>query len=174
MHAATRELLDESSDGTVEMAAVAERSGVHIATLYRRWRTPQGLIVDTVMAELGTRSPLPATGDLRADMTAWVTNLLTGLTEPSNLAFFRALVQVSNDPGARSGELPAFVAPRVHDIQATLDAAAVTTMTWVDVFDLVLAPAYVRALMAWPLDPATDTARIVDNLIAVAEARLPR
>lgn len=171
VHAATRDLLAESPDGTVEMAAVADRSGVHIATLYRRWRTPEGLIVDTVVTDLGATSPLPTTGDLRADLTVWVTDLLTGLGQPANLAFFRALLTVGNNAENGAADLPALVEPRARQIQATLDTAGATSITWMDVFDLVLAPAYTRALLARPLDPRIDTARLVDNVLAVESHR---
>lgn len=171
VHAATRELLAESPDGTVEMAAVAARSGVHLATLYRRWRTPEGLIVDMMVTDLSTSSPLPATGDLRADLTAWVTSLLTGLAQPSDLAFIRALLKVGNNAENGTSDVPEFVEPRASEIQATLDAAGTTTITWMDVFELVLAPAYIRALLGRPLDPQADTERLVDNVLAVESSR---
>ncbi|SDZ26142.1 transcriptional repressor C-terminal [Amycolatopsis xylanica] len=168
VHAATRELLAESEDGTIDLAAVAARSGVHIATIYRRWRTAEGLIIDTVVDELGERSPVPATGDLRADLLVWVTRLLTDLRAPNHLAFFRAM--------ARAGEnglsdVQQFAGPRVRQFEATLAASGCTTLTWLDVFELILAPAYIRALMSMPLDPETDAERLVDNVIAVRDSR---
>ncbi|MGV9674110.1 TetR/AcrR family transcriptional regulator [Nocardia sp. NPDC003482] len=167
VHAATRALLAESADGTVDLAEVAARSGVHLATIYRRWRSADGLIIDTLVDDLADRSPLPATGDLRADLLFWITNLLTGLTRPDNLAFARALLRAGGQ-GASGLE---FVEPRVRQIQATLDASDTTVLTWMDVFELVLAPAYLRALLSIPMDPAADAARLVDNLMAIRSAR---
>lgn len=167
MRAATRELLAESADGTVDIAEVSARSGVHIATIYRRWRTADGLIIDAVVDELGSRSPLPATGDLRADLHSWITNLLTDLTRPGHLAFFRALLRAGG--GERDGR--GFAEPRIQQIQATLDAAGATVLTWLDIFELVLAPAYVRALLTMPMDPSTEAVRLVDNVLAVRSAR---
>lgn len=167
MHRATRELLAESADGTVEIAEVAARSGVHPATIYRRWRSADGLIIDTIVDELDSRSPLPATGDLHADLLTWVTNLLTDLNQPGQLAFFRALLRAG---GAGENGLD-FVEPRVRQMQAALDAAGATALTWMDVFELLLSPAYVRALLSLPMDPAADAARLVDNLMAVRSAR---
>ncbi|QEU89646.1 TetR family transcriptional regulator [Streptomyces kanamyceticus] len=167
VRAATRELLAESADGTVDIAEVSARSGVHIATIYRRWRTADGLIIDAVVDELGSRSPLPATGDLRADLHAWITNLLTDLTRPGHLAFFRALLRAGGDEQDGRG----FAEPRIQQIQATLDAAGATVLTWLDIFELVLAPAYVRALLTMPMDPSTEAERLVDNVLAVRSAR---
>ncbi|MFD8500647.1 TetR/AcrR family transcriptional regulator C-terminal ligand-binding domain-containing protein [Amycolatopsis sp. NPDC059657] len=168
VHTATRELLAESTDGTVDLAAVAAKSGVHIATIYRRWRTAEGLIIDTVVEELSERSPLPATGDLRADMLVWVTRLLTDLRAPNHLAFFRALAKAGENG---LSDVQQFAGPRVREIEATLEASGSTTLGWTDVFELVLAPAYIRALMSMPLDPETDAERLVANLIAVRDSR---
>ncbi|MFJ1755363.1 TetR family transcriptional regulator [Kitasatospora sp. NPDC088134] len=167
VHAATRELLAESADGTVEIAEVAARSGVHVATIYRRWRTADGLIIDTVVAELGERSPLPATGDLRADLLDWTGRLLTDLHDPGHLAFFRAMLRA----GGQAGNGLDFAEPRIGQIRATLEASGTTVLTWSDVFELILAPAYVRALLAFPMDPATEAARLVDNVLAIRAAR---
>ncbi|MEV7598766.1 hypothetical protein AB0O91_15420 [Kitasatospora sp. NPDC089797] len=167
VRAATRELLAESSDGTVDIAQVAARSGVHLATVYRRWRSADGLVIDAVVDELGSRSPMPATGDLHADLLAWVTRLLHDVAEPNHLAFFRALLRA----GAGGGNGLDFAEPRIRQIQATLDASGATVLTWLDVLELVLAPAYVRALLAMPMDPATEAVRLVDNLTAIRAAR---
>jgi AcrR family transcriptional regulator len=171
VHAATRELLAESEGGTVEIAEVAARSGVHVATIYRRWRTVEGLIIDTIVEELSTRSPLPATGDLRADMLTWATNLLTDLRRPNQLALARAMVKAGDAGEAGLGDITRFSEPRVREIEATLKASATTAIGWRDVFEIVLAPAYVHALLSRPLDPAADAPRLVDNLIAVVEHR---
>ncbi|MFE0173321.1 TetR/AcrR family transcriptional regulator [Streptomyces sp. NPDC059002] len=170
VRAATRELLAESTDGTVEIAEVAARSGVHLATIYRRWRTADGLIIDAVVDELDSRSPLPATGDLRADLQTWVTNLLTDLARPGHLTFFRALLRAGNE----GQDALSFAEPRIRQIQATLDAADATVLTWMDIFELILSPAYVRALLSLPMDPATDAVRLVDNVLTIRSAREQR
>ncbi|MFG2824744.1 TetR/AcrR family transcriptional regulator [Kitasatospora sp. NPDC048365] len=167
VHAATRELLAESSDGTVEIAEVAARSGVHPATIYRRWRTADGLVIDTVVEELGRRSPIPATGDLRADLHTWTSQLLADVAEPGHLAFFRAMLRA----GEQGESSLAFVEPRVRQLQATLEASSTTVLTWSDIVELILAPVYVRALLAFPMDPATDADRLVDNIMAIRTAR---
>ncbi|MBY8862816.1 TetR/AcrR family transcriptional regulator C-terminal ligand-binding domain-containing protein [Nocardia sp. CA2R105] len=172
VHAATRELLAESADGTVEIAAVAARSGVHIATIYRRWRSAEGLIIDTIVAELSARAPLPATGDLRADMLAWTTNLLADLRGPHSPAFLRSLTRAGAGGETELIDAAKFLEPRAREIQATLDASGTTVLHSGDVFEIILSPAYVRALVSAPLDPGVDAARLVDNLIAVRDHRV--
>ncbi|WP_067538450.1 TetR-like C-terminal domain-containing protein [Nocardia crassostreae] len=173
VHEATRQLLAESADGTIEIAAVAARSGVHLATIYRRWRTVEGLVIDTIMEELTANSPVPATGDLRGDLLAWTTSMLTDLTQPRQRAFFRAMARASS---AEQGliDMAEFTAPRMRQFQATLDASGTTVLDSRDIAELILSPAYIRALVAMPLNPATDAERLVDNVIAVRDHRAAR
>ena len=167
VHAATRALLEESTDGSVDVTEVAARAGVHVATIYRRWRSAEGLIIDTVVADLATRSPLPATGDLRADMLSWANRLLGELRTSKHLALVRAMIRAGHAGLAGYDDIARFAEPRVRDIEATLQASAITAIAWQDVFDIIIAPAYMHALMANPLDPTTDAPRLVDNLMAV-------
>jgi AcrR family transcriptional regulator len=171
VHAATRELLAESEDGTVEIAEVAARSGVHVATIYRRWRTAEGLVIDTIVDGLATRSPLPATGDLRADLLTWATKLLDDLRKPVQLTLARAMVRAGEAGEQGPDDVARFSEPRVREIEATLKASDTTAIGWRDVFEMVLAPAYFYALISRPLDPAADAARLVDNLLAVHDQR---
>ena len=78
VHDAVRELLSEP--GTeLSIPAVAARSGVHETTVYRRWRTIESLVLDVALERVTAESPVPATGDLRADLTSYVHQLLTAL-----------------------------------------------------------------------------------------------
>ena len=52
----------------VTIPRVAERAGVHQATLYRRWGDVAGLVDDVVAERLGEVAPLPDTGTLRGDL----------------------------------------------------------------------------------------------------------
>ncbi|WP_153813979.1 TetR/AcrR family transcriptional regulator [Streptomyces sp. SUK 48] len=174
VHAAVRALLDASPDGTVTVAEVAERSGVHPATIYRRWRTPEGLVLDTLFEELSRRSPLPVTGDLRADALVYTRRLLADLREDKNLVLARSVAAA-----ARSGLLDAdsmnrFVEPRSRQIEAMLTAAGTSELDVQDVLELILAPAYTHALLDYPLRADADAERLVDNLLAVLDRRRAR
>jgi AcrR family transcriptional regulator len=57
---------------------VAERAGVAKTTLYRRWPTKDHLAVAVAARTLG-QVPIPATGDLRADLTDFVTAMAASL-----------------------------------------------------------------------------------------------
>src|SRR5215203_1890707 len=76
IRAAILRLLGEVGYGALTMDAVASEAGVGKATIYRRWRTKEELVVDTV-AELNAVEAEPVDtgsveGDLRAVMHAMV------------------------------------------------------------------------------------------------------
>ena len=58
--------------------------------------------------------------------------------------------------------------PRIRQFQAMLDAAGVTRIDGLRLFDLILAPAYLWAQLGAPLDPDEGTARLVDTVLSVA------
>ncbi|MFI9645648.1 TetR/AcrR family transcriptional regulator [Streptomyces sp. NPDC052040] len=174
VHEAVRSLLDESPDGVISVADVAERSGVHPATIYRRWRGPEGLVLDTLFEELSRRSPLPVTGDLGADMLAYARSLLTDLHQEVNLLFLRSLVTAARPENGGLAGLGEYAEPRVRQIEAILTASGAAEIGVEDVLELMLAPAYMCALLDYPMDPATDAERLVDNLLAVLDRRRSR
>ncbi|HEX7339908.1 MAG TPA: TetR family transcriptional regulator [Rhodanobacteraceae bacterium] len=172
--AATRELLAQSTDGTIDVAAVAARAGVHVATLYRRWRNADGLIIDALASEMNRRSPIPASGDLRADMLVWAARLQRRLNDSRQRYFLRALLRAGDGGQHSPDDLQTLAGPRLRDIQATLDASHADTLTWLDVFEVIVAPAYTHALLGIPMDASADAARLVDNLIAIRDSRAAR
>jgi AcrR family transcriptional regulator len=167
VHDAVRELLSEP--GTeLSIPAVAARSGVHETTLYRRWHTIESLALDVAVERVTEESPVPATGDLRADLTIYVHQLLTALqragTKPTFLhALLRAAAQAHE-----AADVTDIVQPRIRQFQAMLDAAGVTRIDGLRLFELILAPAYLWAQLGAPLDPDVGTPRLVDTVLSVA------
>jgi AcrR family transcriptional regulator len=68
--AATSDLLVEGGFDAVSVDAVAERSGVHRATVYRRWADVGGLLADVLAAATTDGWRPPDTGSLRGDLRA--------------------------------------------------------------------------------------------------------
>ncbi|MFE5775243.1 TetR/AcrR family transcriptional regulator [Brachybacterium sp. NPDC056505] len=174
-HDAVRTLLAEGGTAAVTFPAVAERSGVHPATLYRRWRTPEALLLDVAAEQLATEQPVPVTGDLRADLTVYARRLARSLTSPERLGLFRAMAAAATAGGMQS--VLEFVAPRLDQFADLLEGDDAEELTPMDLFELVLSPLYLRALLSG--DPATeehplgeaDAERLVDNVLAVRAAR---
>ncbi len=63
--AAVIELIDEDGYDRLRIQDVADRAGVGLATIYRRWPTKQDLVVEALRAKV---VDLPDTGDPRADL----------------------------------------------------------------------------------------------------------
>jgi AcrR family transcriptional regulator len=59
------ELIDENGYDRVTIQDVADRAGVGLATIYRRWPTKQDLVVEALRSK---EVDLPDTGDTRADL----------------------------------------------------------------------------------------------------------
>ena len=62
---AVREALEGGDPAALTIEEVARRSGVHKATIYRRWLSTAGLVADLLVALTPVETPLPDTGDLR-------------------------------------------------------------------------------------------------------------
>ncbi|MFI0790571.1 TetR/AcrR family transcriptional regulator [Streptomyces lydicus] len=65
---ATVQVLQESGYGGLTTAAVAKRAGVSTATLYRRWRSKEDLVVGTAVRWASDLGPQPDTGSLEGDL----------------------------------------------------------------------------------------------------------
>ncbi|MFD0485574.1 TetR/AcrR family transcriptional regulator [Kineococcus sp. GCM10028916] len=174
VHAAVRALVEDGGPSAVTMAAVAARAGVHQATLYRRWRTPEALVLDVAAGDVASAFPVPASGDLSADLTAYLEHLIDDLARPGSLGFLRAMIAAAEADGI--GAAQQFSRPRLEQFQAMLDADGASELTSVDLFEIVLAPVFMWALLSG-IDVDTtrsngpDVARIVDTVLAVRTHR---
>ncbi|MCK2220444.1 TetR/AcrR family transcriptional regulator [Actinomadura sp. ATCC 31491] len=77
LDAALESLLDRGYD-RFSVDEVAMQAGVAKTTLYRRWPTKDHLIV-TVVARLQDSVPVEYTGDVRADLTHYLGEIVAGL-----------------------------------------------------------------------------------------------
>jgi AcrR family transcriptional regulator len=77
--------------------AVATRSKVGKAAIYRRWESKEDLIADTMM-RLHTGRQVPDTGSLRGDLVETACNELDTYLHPAGLALLRAQVEAKIYP----------------------------------------------------------------------------
>lgn len=98
MSAAVHELLNVGFDG-LTIAHVAERAGVHVTSIYRRWKTKEQLVTDALIDHFDPSVASPDTGSLRGDLIAMCTDVHTSLTSPQMKALLRlAAMPVDIDP----------------------------------------------------------------------------
>ncbi|WP_052720358.1 TetR/AcrR family transcriptional regulator [Actinoplanes rectilineatus] len=177
VHAAVRELLAASPDTTIGLPEVAARAGVHPATVYRRWRTAEALLLDVAFTDVSERSPVPATGDLRADLLTYAHGLAEAVVRPGGLGLIRAYIAAMADPVLGLAGADALGRPRMEQFQAMLDAAGAVELTPVDVFEMIHSPLYIAAMILngrpRPDDPAMpgDPGRLVATVLAVLASR---
>jgi len=149
MRAVIDELTEHGYRGTT-VERVAARAGISKTTIYRRWRSLDGLLAD-VMAELAQqRIPVPDAGDLGSDLRALARSVVASVRDPAISAAFASIVAAAvQDPAARD-VLSRFLAVRV---------AAMTTI--ID-----------RAARRGELPPGTDAAAVIETLTALIYYRL--
>ncbi len=166
--AATRQLLVEVGYQQTTIAAVARRAAVGAPTIYRRWPRREALIEDAAFGHV-TPAPLPApTGDVRADLRAWVETFLTWLAAPVTRAAIPGLLLAYQHDDGLYARLVARSEEDVRALLAELLAAAHLQARAAAVFDLLVAATTTRAL-TYGLDEAADFCdRTADSLTALA------
>jgi AcrR family transcriptional regulator len=158
---AVEELVAERGSERVTVPMVAERAGVNHSSIYRRWGDGQTMINDLATYRLDPHRALSATGDLRADLTAWAQEMVEHYSKPANAALLRA-------GAATAGETESDCLRNRRAEAATLveSAPEPRTITSDDVIDHVVAPIIYRVIfLPWTLTDAT-AADLVDDLFS--------
>jgi AcrR family transcriptional regulator len=109
IRAAILRLLADVGYGALTMDAVASEAGVGKATIYRRWRTKQDLVVDTISDLTRAEATTPDTGSLEGDLRAALHSLVGVISGPTGAATLSLLSTVPHHPALaeafRSGPL---------------------------------------------------------------------
>lgn len=85
--------------------AIAERSGVHKTTIYRRWKTADDVLFDAVVARADDAIPLEQSGDALADLRSMAMSVAENLSDPiSGAVAAAALSRPGNDRLAQLSE----------------------------------------------------------------------
>lgn len=156
-------LLVEQGVDQVTVAKVAERAGVHETSIYRRWGTPEKLMLDAVLGLSDSELPVPDSGSLRSDLIALAAELCTYMDTPLGLAVAQLLVSTSNDPTFQAMQSNvwqqrlAAAGTVVDRAIARGEVAAGTDPTFV--VELLVAPIHFRVLVLHePLEPGLPVA----------------
>jgi|1186.fasta_scaffold58595_3 AcrR family transcriptional regulator len=98
IRAAILRLLADVGYGALTMDAVASEAGVGKATIYRRWRTKQDLVVDTISDLNRAEAAAPDTGSLEGDLRAMLHSFVAVITGPTGAATLSLLSTVPHHP----------------------------------------------------------------------------
>jgi AcrR family transcriptional regulator len=98
IRAAILSLLADVGYGALTMDAVAAEAGVGKATIYRRWRTKEDLVADTI-AEISRAEVTPAdTGALESDLREMLHTVVAAVNGPTGAATQALLSTVPHNP----------------------------------------------------------------------------
>ncbi|CAN7434932.1 TetR/AcrR family transcriptional regulator [Polaromonas sp. LjRoot131] len=148
---ALEELIAQEGRDKVTVPAVAERAGVSASSIYRRWGDVNGLLDETATNRLDPNRPLPETGDLKAELTAWAQELIKHLNKPGNASLLKAAAALAGSEETnclknRRNEATLLVSRA----QARGDA----TPTVQQVLDHMMAPIIYRLIFGAGVEPA--------------------
>ncbi|MCX0270830.1 TetR/AcrR family transcriptional regulator [Nocardia zapadnayensis] len=108
------DLLAEHGFARLDLAEVAARAEVGKTTVYRRWRTPTGLIADLLVDMAEQSLPRADTGSLLGDLTANARLVAKTLADPRQGRLFRAVIAA-----ATCDESTASALRRFYDVRLT-------------------------------------------------------
>lgn len=128
------------------VAELARLSGVHAASIYRRWGGAPGVVLALATRRLQQDAPVPLTGRLGDDLLSYAKGVARSIASADGLDFLRAVIAAADVPGRAAAEP---LARRGAELQAMLDAASANgapRLQVADVIDGILAPIYFRRL----------------------------
>jgi AcrR family transcriptional regulator len=165
---AASQLIVEKGIHGVGIPDVAERAGVAVTSLYRRWGDIAGLLIDLAISELSRDYPLADTGSLRGDLKAWATNAARVIGSEEGSLLFKVFLATA--PRGRQKRVPRqlVATSRSVEIERVLARARTrgeNTPTVEDLTDFVLGPIYFHALFGSPVDERYAN-YLVDRLLA--------
>ena len=166
LEATIAELVEHGFDA-LSVAAVAARAGVHVTSIYRRWRTPGDLITAAVLDRSVTEIPAPNTGSIHGDLTELARLLIAYLSSPIGYALVRTgVIAVEDDTLAQARAT--LLASRLATMRIVIDRAIQRRELPEDTdprlaLEMLVAPIHVRAILTH--EPLPDA--LPDQLVGV-------
>lgn len=170
VHRAVEELLAERGPEATTIPAVAQRAGVHATTIYRRWGSAAELLSAVAVSRLTGDLVVPDSGSLRGDLTMWVRDVITDLSDPDSLLMLRTVFGTTKDANGPS----ACLADRRTQLEAMLDADRARANAPPDaemLLETLLGPVYFRALFDDAALPVERAEALVDRALEPVATR---
>ncbi|GAA1937378.1 TetR/AcrR family transcriptional regulator [Microbacterium aoyamense] len=153
---------------------IAAEAAVGKQTIYRWWGSKSALVAECLVEGmlLPHRLAPPDTGDIRADLTAWVDAVLTLLAEPQGETLLRSIIAAAAenaDIGRRIRESLAGSESIVGRLEASIGTAPNLTpgAPFEELSETLVGAIVLRALSRAPREPG-DAARIVAAVLGPA------
>ena len=162
------DVLVERGSDAFTIAEVAERSGVHETTIYRRWETKNALAREACLHHAEHSLQIPDTGALRSDLAALLKNIVALIASPQGQAML-ALGSIRHPHVVAVRQ--AIWQQRLNRMRTMLDKAVARGEFPGDAdpepfLETLIAPLYLRAqVTAEPLE-AWRSDEMIDRLLA--------
>ncbi|MEU6244022.1 TetR/AcrR family transcriptional regulator [Streptomyces sp. NPDC047024] len=164
---AASELLIESGLAATTIPAIAERSGVHHTSIYRRWDSRGSLLREVLLEAVDLAVPVPDTGDLRSDLIDLFEEVRDLLESPMGKVLFDVMRSTDDSLADLRGsywrarlEQCAIVIERAredHGIPEDVDSRVI--------FEMIVGPLHARALMSNEPLGTVDAHLVVDTVL---------
>lgn len=174
--AATVAVLAEDGVSGVSVESVASRSGVARTTIYRRWGTPQALMLEALLEELAPRSSRVAdTGSLRGDLRAVLDDVLAFNTSQQGRGIMQA-VFIQRSSAQIASAVQAYWTRRFDAVGEIVRRAVARGELDADVpealiIEMAAAPLYFRLFILWKTVDDAYLDQIVDRILSAFGAR---
>ncbi|MGY4857356.1 TetR/AcrR family transcriptional regulator [Cryobacterium sp. AP23] len=173
---ATADLTAEVGYSNVTIEAIAARAGAGKQTIYRWWSSKALILADAAIAGFLDLAapPVRDTGQLDADLKAWVLSTADSLANPAAREVVRALASAASDDSQEAGRLYEHsTGPQYEALLARLRAgqAAEQLSAAVDpvaIADALMGTVLFRLLAGLPI--SSSLTGIVDALLASSSA----
>jgi AcrR family transcriptional regulator len=166
LEAATEILLEEGLDAAT-VTAVAERSGVHHTSIYRRWGDRASLVCDALLDAVDTAVPVRDTGNLRDELIHMLDDVLVLYQSPLGRVLIDAMR--SNDPALEELRHNYFGARLEHCAalarKAKKRGELAGSADYQLLFELLMGPFLARALLRTEDMGSLDSVAIVDAVL---------
>ncbi|MFI7454939.1 TetR/AcrR family transcriptional regulator [Nonomuraea sp. NPDC049714] len=154
---------------------VAERSGVHKTTVYRRWGSVEGLIADALEMAQEEPWPIPDTGTIEEDLRGVARLVQGGFDDPElgpvSSAFVAAAMQSPEAARALHDFFEARHEQSAQVVQRAVDRGELpVTVDVREVIRVAVAPIYYRLFVAHEPVTERDADRAADAALAAARA----
>jgi len=97
-------LLELSENGwhSLSVERIAERSGVHKTTIYRRWGSADRVALEALLERGSEGIPIPDTGDVRLDLIALGRSIAATISDPIGRSVAAAAIAASDASSVRT------------------------------------------------------------------------
>lgn len=175
---ATIDLLIQRGYDEVAIPEVARLAGVNPTSIYRRWGSREGLMIDVLGSRAEAAFVQPDTGTLRADLIAYLTQAAVFLQTPYGSALLQLGALAMRRPELQPHRL-AYWSSRTRPIRDLFDRAGARGEVPVGldierVVELLVGPLYVRVMFTGrAIDAGLIEAAVDAALQGLANTRAP-